>query len=127
MLSEIADITTIHVDRDDVLAGRIPRPRSLAAASDDRLLGLPTQTRAILQMLAVLNLPMPLALLGQAAQVDSPSAAIEPAVAAGLVDWSPDEPTCPVAIRHSRVRDAIYAGITPTKRHVLHARRFRRR
>src|SRR5579863_10340284 len=113
MPSELADITTIHADRDDVPAGRLARPWSLAAAVDDRLLGLPTPTRAILQMLAVLNLPMPLALLGQAAQVDSPSAAIEPAVAAGLVDWSPDEPTCPVALRHSQVRDTIYAGITP--------------
>jgi len=122
MPSEPADITTIHFDRDDVPAGRLVRPRPPAAADDDRLLGLPTQTRAILQMLAVLNSPMPMALLGQAARVDSPSAAIEPAVAAGLVDWSPDEPACPVAIRHSLVRDAIYAGITPTKRHVLHAR-----
>jgi hypothetical protein len=43
-------------------------------------------------MLAVLNLRIPLAQLGQAAQVGSPSAAIEPAVAAGLVDWSPHEP-----------------------------------
>jgi DNA-binding CsgD family transcriptional regulator len=122
MPSEPADITTIHVDRDDVPAGRLARPSSLAAAIGDRLLGLPAQTRAILQMLAVLNVPMPLALLGQAAQVDSPSAAIEPAVAAGLVDRSPDKPACPVTIRHSLVRDAIYAGITPTKRHVLHAR-----
>ena len=72
-------------------------------------------------MLAVLNLRMPLAQLGQAAQVDSPSAAIEPAVAAGLVDWSPDEATCPVEIRRPLVRDAIYAGITPTKRRMLHA------
>jgi DNA-binding CsgD family transcriptional regulator len=122
MPSKTADITTIHFDRDDLPGGRLAGPRSLTAAIDDRLLGLPPQTRAILQMLAVLSLPMPLALLGQAAQVDSPSAAIEPAVAAGLVDWSSDEPTCPVAIRHLPVRDAIYAGITPTKRHVLHAR-----
>jgi hypothetical protein len=54
--------------------------------------------------------------------VDSPSEAIEPAVAVGLVDWSPAEPECPVEIRDPLVRDAIYAKITATKRHVLHAR-----
>ena len=73
-------------------------------------------------MLSVLNLRMPLAQLGQAAQVESPSAAIEPAVASGLVDWWPEEPACPVVIRHPLVRDAIYAGITATRRRVLHAR-----
>jgi len=43
-------------------------------------------------------------------------------VASGLVDWWPNEPTCPVAIRHPLVRDAIYAGISATDRRVLHAR-----
>ena len=97
-------------------------PRSLAAAIGDHLRVLPPETRAILEMLAVLNLRMPLAQLGQAAQVGSPSAAIEPAVASGLVDWWPEEPTCPVEIRHLLVRDAIYAAITATRRRVLHAR-----
>ena len=83
---------------------------------------LPPETRVILEMLAVLNLRMPLAQLGQAAEVGSPSAAIEPAVAAGLVDWWPEEPTCPVAIRHPLVRDAIYAGIPAARRRLLHAR-----
>ena len=32
------------------------------------------------------------------------------------------KPTCPVEIRHLLVRDAIYAGITPTRRRLLHAR-----
>jgi hypothetical protein len=67
-------------------------------------------------MLSVLNLRMPLAQLGQPAEVDSPSAAIEPAVASGLEEWWPDESSCPVAIHHPLVRDAIYAGITATKR-----------
>src|SRR6201999_2826553 len=75
-----------------------------------------------LDMRAVLNLRMPLAQLGQTAQVDSPSTAIEPAIAAGLVDWWPGEPVCPVEIRHQLVRDVIYAGITPTQRHLLHGR-----
>ncbi len=97
-----------------------PLPRSLAAAVGDQLRGLPPETRTILEMLAVLNLRMPLAQLGQAAQVGSPSAAIEPAVAAGLVDWWPEDPVCPVEIRHLLVRDAIYARIGATQRRQLH-------
>jgi DNA-binding CsgD family transcriptional regulator len=96
-------------------------PRSLAAAVGEHLRGLPPDTRTILEMLAVLNLRMPLAQLGQVAQVSSPSAAIEPAVAAGLVDWWPEDPVCPVEIRHLLVRDAIYARITATQRRELHA------
>jgi DNA-binding CsgD family transcriptional regulator len=102
--------------------GKAALPRSLAAAVGDHLRGLPSETVVVLGMLAVLNLRMPLALLGQAAQVGSPSAAIEPAVAAGLVEWWPEEPTCPVAIRHPLVRDAIYAGIPAARRRLLHAR-----
>jgi DNA-binding CsgD family transcriptional regulator len=100
-------------------------PRPLATAVGDRLRVLPAETRGLLEMLSVLKLRLPLAQLGQAAQVRSPSAAIEPAVAAGLVDWWPNEPSCPVAIRHVPVRDAIYAGITAARRRVLHARACR--
>jgi DNA-binding CsgD family transcriptional regulator len=109
-------------DFDPRAPGRLALPRSLAAAIGDHLRVLPSQTRAILEMLAVLNLRLPLAQLGQAAEADSPSAAIEPAVASGLADWWPEEPSCPVEIRHQVVRDAIYAGITAARRRALHAR-----
>jgi DNA-binding CsgD family transcriptional regulator len=102
--------------------GRLALPRSLAAAIGDRLASLPPDARVILEMLSVLNLRIPLAQLGQAAEIESPSAAIEPAVGSGLVDWSPEEPSCPVVIRHPLVRDAIYAEITATRRRALHAR-----
>jgi DNA-binding CsgD family transcriptional regulator len=109
-------------DFDPRAPGRLALPRSLAAAIGDHLRVLPPETRVILEMLSVLNLRMPLARLGQAAQIESPSAAIEPAVASGLVDWSPEEPAGPVEIRHPLVRDAIYAGITATRRRMLHGR-----
>ena len=98
------------------------RPRPLGAAVADYLRAMPAESRVILEMLAVLNLRMPLAQLGQAAAVTSPSAAIEPAVAAGLVDLWPAEPSCPAAIRHPLIRDAVYAGIAPSRRRMLHAR-----
>ena len=93
-------------DFDPRAPGRRVLPRSLAAAVDDHLRVLPPETRVILQMLSILNVRLPVAQLGQAAQIGSPSAAIEPAVACGLVDWWPEEPSCPVVIRHLLVRDA---------------------
>jgi DNA-binding NarL/FixJ family response regulator len=102
--------------------GRIAVPRSLAAVVGEHLRVLPAETRNVLEMLAVLNLRLPLAQLGQAAEAPSPGEAIEPAVAAGLVEWWPEEPSCPVVIRHPLVRDAIYAGISPSRRRPLHAR-----
>ena len=54
--------------------------------------------------------------------MSSPSAAIEPAVRAGLVDWWSHEPTAPVRIRHGLQRDAIYAALPAGKRRELHAR-----
>ena len=101
---------------------RLALPRSLAAAVGDHLRVLPRETRSIVEMLSVLNLRLPVAQLGEAAQVDSPSALIEPAVASGLVDWWPEEPTCPVEIRHQLVRDAIYADIAAARRRLLHTR-----
>jgi DNA-binding CsgD family transcriptional regulator len=109
-------------DFDPRAPGRLALPRSLAAAVGEHLRVLPSETRNIVQMLSVLNLRMPLAQLGQVAEVDSPGAAIEPAAASGLVDWWPEEPSCPVVIRHLLVRDAIYAGITAARRRMLHAR-----
>ena len=107
---------------DPAAPGRLSLPRSLAAAIGERLRALPPETQVILEMLSVLNLRLPLAQLGHAAVAGSPSTAIEPAVTSGLVDWWPEEPTCPVQIRHPLVRDAIYAGLTPARRRPLHAR-----
>ncbi len=107
---------------DPRVPGQLTLPRSLAAALGGQLRALPPDTLRILEMLAVLNLRLPIAQLGQAAQIGSPTVAIEPAVNAGLVDWWPDEPSGPVQIRHLLVRDAIYAGITPTRRRELHKR-----
>jgi DNA-binding CsgD family transcriptional regulator len=109
-------------DFDPRTPGGLALPASLAAVIGDHLRVLPPDTQAILEVLAVINRRMPLAQLGHAAQAGSPTAAIEPAVASGLVDWWPAEPTCPVEIRHPLVRDAIYASITPTRRRTLHAR-----
>ena len=110
------------VNGDRRAARRLALLRPLAGVIGDQLRELPTETRAVVEMLAVLNARVPLAQLGRAERAGSPSAAVKQAVAGGLVDWSPEEPSCPVVIGGQAVRDAIYAGITPTRRRVLHAR-----
>ncbi len=102
--------------------GQVAVPASLASAIGDQLATLPEETRSVLEMLAVVNSRVPLALVGEAAAATNPSVAIEPAVKAGLVEWSPHELTSPVSVRHALQRDAIYASLTPGKRRELHAR-----
>jgi DNA-binding CsgD family transcriptional regulator len=120
--SDLRTLLSQGSDVDPREPGGLALPRPVAAAIGDQLWVLPLETRVILEMLAVLNLRMPIAQLSQAAVVESPSAALEPAVTSGLVDWWPEEPTCPVEIRHPLIRDAIYARITASQRHMLHAR-----
>ena len=103
-------------------SGRVQVTPSLAAAVSDQLLQLSAETRSVLEMLAVVDHPLPLARLGAGAGVASPAGAIEEALVAGLVDWSPAEPSCPVSLRHPLQRDVIYSRLTPTKRRGLHAR-----
>jgi DNA-binding CsgD family transcriptional regulator len=100
-------------------------PASLAATIADQLAALPAPTRSLLDMLAVVNGRVPLGLLGAAAEVAEPAAAIQPALRAGLADLSADEPSRPVAIRHALQRDALYAGLTAERRRRLHARAVR--
>jgi len=97
-------------------------PASLAEAIGDQLAALPAPARSLLELLAVVDAPVPLGRLGNAAGVADPAAAIEPAVRAGLVDLPPGEPARPVVLRHALQRDAIYAGLAPGRRRELHAR-----
>jgi DNA-binding CsgD family transcriptional regulator len=97
-------------------------PPSLAAAIRDQLAVLPAATRSLVEMLSVVNAPTPLALIGEAAGVDTPSAAVEPAVAAGLVDLWQQDMSRQVVIRHRLQRDAVYAGISTARQRELHAR-----
>ena len=97
-------------------------PPSLASAIGDQLTAVPGATRSLLEMMAVVDGPVPLALLGEAAGVMAPSAAVEAGVTAGLVDLWPQDMSNHVAIRHPLQRDAIYASIGPARRRELHAR-----
>jgi DNA-binding CsgD family transcriptional regulator len=104
--------------------GRNPSavPASLAATIADQLASLPAPTRALLELLAVVNAAVPLALLGAAAEVAEPADGIQPALRAGLVDLAADQPGRPAAIRHTLQRDAVYERLTAERRRALHAR-----
>src|SRR5262249_57954537 len=67
-------------------------PASLAAAIGDQLATLPAPARSLLEMLAVVNGPVPLALLGEAAGVAGPTPAIDPAGGAGRADLAGGAP-----------------------------------
>jgi hypothetical protein len=118
-------LRTVLADADGVqrLAGeRAGLPGSLAAAIGDQLAALPAPARSLLELLAVVDAPVPLAMLGGAAGVASPAAAIGPVLRAGLADVAWDEPARPVVLRHALQRDAIYASLAPGRRRELHAR-----
>jgi len=97
-------------------------PASLAAAIGDQLAALPAPARSLLELLAVVDGPVPVARLGKAAGVAGPAEAITSAVRAGLADVAAGEPARPAMIRHTLQRDAIYAGLAPGRRRELHAR-----
>ena len=61
-------------------------PASLAAAIGDQLAALPAPARSLLELLAVVDGPVPVARLGKAAGVAGPAEAITSAVRAGLAD-----------------------------------------
>jgi len=80
-------------DHDRLAGGEAARlPASLAAAIGDQLATLPPPARSLLELLAVVDAPVPLAVLAEAAGVAGPAAAIEPALRAGLADLPPGEP-----------------------------------
>jgi hypothetical protein len=104
--------------------GRDPAgvPASLAATIADQLAPLPAPTRALLELLAVVNAAVPLALLGPAAEVAEPADGIRPALRAGLADLAADQVGRPVAIRYALQRDSVYARLSAERRRALHAR-----
>ncbi|MEV6716296.1 LuxR C-terminal-related transcriptional regulator [Lentzea sp. NPDC051208] len=109
---------------DELAAGDVKPPLSatLAQTIEDRLARLPSDTRKLLEALAVLNTRVPLARVGHLAEVPDPTAALEPALPAGLVEWWPSEASNPIAFRHQLQRDGAYNAIPPTRRRALHAK-----
>ncbi|MFB9905492.1 AAA family ATPase [Allokutzneria oryzae] len=95
-------------------------PRSLGTTVLTWLRRQSPATRALLEALAVLDTPFPLARLAHLAEVDDPAAAVEPALTAELLQWWPDDPSSLVAFRHPLHRKAVYTTLSPIRRSLLH-------
>ncbi|MGW2282114.1 helix-turn-helix transcriptional regulator [Streptomyces sp. NPDC001770] len=104
----------------DESARRWPVHQSLRAGIGAVLGRLPADSVALVEALAVLDGRFPLVGVARVAGVDDAVRAIEPALAAGLVQWWPADSVGPVALVHGLQRDAVYAGIGPGRRRALH-------
>ncbi|MFI8221460.1 AAA family ATPase [Streptomyces sp. NPDC085932] len=102
---------------DDLLA----TPPSLTAAVRQKLDHLPSRSRRLVEASAILDSQQPLALVGQLAGLDEVTAALEPALTAGLLRWWPEVPSTLIAVSHALHRDAIYSAMSPEDRRRLHA------
>lgn len=100
--------------------GSLPAPRSLASATVQAVGELPRESVDLLQALAVLGRPGPLAVLGSMAAVPDASAALEGALVTGLVTWEPRAPGLVVRFAHPLYGAAVYDDIPPVRRRELH-------
>ncbi|WP_037599541.1 LuxR family transcriptional regulator [Streptacidiphilus rugosus] len=104
------------------LSHPLPVPASLDAVIRHTLNRLPADARGLVEALAVLDRPAPLATITALAGMDDASTALGPALECGLVQWRPDDPTTPLRLHHALQRDAIYRALPPGQRQTLHAR-----
>ncbi|MFG2196739.1 ATP-binding protein [Streptomyces sp. NPDC048639] len=99
-----------------------PVPATLADAVSRQLCTLPPASRALVEAAAVLAVRAPLSTVGRLAGVQDAAGALQPALAANLLRWWPNEPTTPVMITHALQRHAVIEALAPTRRRDLHRR-----
>ncbi|MEU0897154.1 helix-turn-helix transcriptional regulator [Streptomyces massasporeus] len=114
----LAEVPLERVSRQEAA---LPVPTSLAQALRRQLDALPGPARGLVEGIAVLSGPAPLATAARVASVPEPDSALEPLLANGMVRWWPSHPTTPVAIDHALQRDAILDAIAPRRLRELHA------
>ncbi|MER7577764.1 AAA family ATPase [Streptomyces sp. NPDC126514] len=98
----------------------LPVPGTLDGAVRQTIEALPQAAQRLIEAMAVLDAPTPLAVAARLAEVPEPASALDAALASGLVGWQPSQPITPVRIHHPLQRDAVYAAITPARRQALH-------
>ncbi|WP_432585717.1 AAA family ATPase [Streptomyces sp. HD1123-B1] len=99
----------------------LPVPTSLVQALRRQLEALPGAARALIEGIAVLGGPAPLATAARVASVAEPDAALAPLLRHGIVRWWPHRPSTPVAIAHALQREAIMGATPPDRLRALHA------
>ncbi|MFD7313440.1 AAA family ATPase [Streptomyces sp. NPDC059883] len=112
-----------EVSWESVAHGRdvLPVPTSLVQALRRQLDGLPAPARSLVEGIAVVGGPAPLATAARVASVTEPDAALEPLLAQGIVRWWPNQPSTPVSVAHALQREAIVDAIPPRRLRALHA------
>ncbi|MER7577975.1 LuxR C-terminal-related transcriptional regulator [Streptomyces sp. NPDC126514] len=102
------------------LARPLPVPSTLKALVHRTQDRLPADARNLIEALAILDTPTSLATTAQLTGLPDAAAPLEAALASGLIQWQPDQPTTPLRIHHQLQRDAIYHTISPVRRRALH-------
>lgn len=99
-------------------ARSLPAPRSLSTLVVDRFEALPVGAQDFLAAGAVLGATFPVELATLVARLDDPIDALEAAMGSGLLERRPDGS---LSFGHPLVHAAIYNGLSPSRRHRLHA------
>jgi DNA-binding CsgD family transcriptional regulator/tetratricopeptide (TPR) repeat protein len=99
----------------------LPAPRSFAALVTNGLKSCPPDSQRLVAAAAVLGRSSTLDLVARLAELDDPLPALEPAMAARLLDEDA-APDRMVAFGHPLVHAAVYRALAPTTRAALHAR-----
>jgi ATP/maltotriose-dependent transcriptional regulator MalT len=108
------------VERVVQAGGSLPVPTSLAQALRRQLEALPVPARSVVEGIAVLGGPVPLATAARVAGVAEPDAALECLLTQGLVRWWPNRPPALVGIAHDLQREAILSATPPSRLRTLH-------
>ncbi|PWK84431.1 ATP/maltotriose-dependent transcriptional regulator MalT [Lentzea atacamensis] len=105
----------------EAASGHMTGARSLTGLIQGQLASMSEASCALLEALAVLDGRVSLAQVAALAGVENPVRELAAPLAAGLVDWTPSEPTSPVEFRHGIQRDAVYQSMVPERRRTMHS------
>jgi ATP/maltotriose-dependent transcriptional regulator MalT len=100
--------------------GPLPAPHSFAATVLARLTGVSPDVQDLIAACAVAGRPCPLTLAGSVAGVRDPLAALDEALASGLLALMPGRTPLEVMCPHPLVRAAIYDDLSLVHRRRLH-------
>lgn len=113
------------VDEDPEVGGRqsdpLPVPASLVFEVGQLLTALSEPARALVEAASVLESPAPLPRVGLLAGVTDPYAALEAALATGLINWDSGGASTSVAVTDQLCRKAVLETLTPCRLCRLHA------
>jgi ATP/maltotriose-dependent transcriptional regulator MalT len=102
--------------------GSLPAPRSFALLVISRLAACSRDARRLVEAASVIGMQSDLALLCQVSGIADPTAALDEAAAANLVEATDTSTGVVAAFAHSMVRAAVYDSLTRGARSTFHAK-----